>query len=83
MGWLYAIFGLAMDWLLAGYWVSISGYQLAIGWIWPNINTLQDIVIYYSVPKLDMPADNTLDCSVFTRLFAMAGYCPKSINFKT
>ena len=48
---------------------KIFGYWLAIGWLWPKINTLQDIVIYYYVPKLHVAAINTLDCSVFTIFF--------------
>ena len=55
---------LAIGWLLAGY-------RLAIGWLCPTIITLQDIVIYYYVSKLNMDASNTLDCSGFTRYLDM------------
>ena len=66
----------------------MGGYQLAIGWLCPKINTLQDIVIYYNVPKLHMAAINTSDCSEFTRCFyywmAIGWlYVPKSIHLNT
>ena len=37
----------------------LAGYRLAIDWLWPQINTLQDIVIYYCVPRLDIATVNT------------------------
>ena len=53
----------------------------AIGWLCPQINTLQDIVIYYYVPMWAIAAINTLDCSVFTSCFgyqlAIGWLCPK------
>ena len=49
------------------FWQSV-GSQLAIGWLYPNINTLQDIVIYNCVPNVKMDAINTLG-SVFARFF--------------
>ena len=75
---------LVIGWLLAGYW-------LAIGWLYPKINTLPDIVILYYVPKWHMAAITTLGCSAFTRFFGyqltigwlLPGYGPKSIHFKT
>ena len=79
---------LTISWQLAGYrlaigWLS-AGYQQAIGWLWPKINTLQDVVIYY-VPKWHMAAFNTLDCSVFTRFvgfwLAIGWLCTKLIHF--
>ena len=69
MGWLSAIDLLAIGYLLAGHQLA-SGFTrfLAIGWLLPQINTLQEVVIY-DVPKLHMAAINTLGCSVFTRFF--------------
>ena len=56
---------LAIRWLLAGYWLTMA-----------QNNTLQDIGIYYYVPKLHMAAINinTLDCNVFTRFWLLASY---------
>ena len=79
------IYGLGMDWLLAISWL-LTIYRQAISWLWPKINTFEDIVIY-CVPKLHMAASNALHCSVFTRFLAIgwlsAGYGPKSKPFKT
>ena len=72
MGWLWASYGLAMGWVRTAYGLDMD---LAMSWLF---NTLQDLVIYYYVPKLRMAASNTLDCSVFTKLLAIgwlsAGY---------
>ena len=78
ISWLLAIYRLLaigyIGWLLAGYLLAgylSTGYQVHVH-VWPKINTLPDIVIYYMymyVPQLHMAASNTLDCSVFTRLF--------------
>ena len=72
-------------WLQAILWTVVcsqdfclsAGYLLAIGWLWPQINTHQDIDIYYYLPKLHMAASNTLDCSVFTRFWAICWLWPK------
>ena len=53
---------------------KLSHDQLAISWPWYKINIFQDIIIDYYVPKLHMAGNNTLDCSVFTRVLAIAGY---------
>ena len=66
---LYTVVVRSQD-LLAISWLS-AGYQLAIGWLWPQVNTHQDIVIYYYWPKLSMTAINTLDCRVLRRFVAI------------
>ena len=73
MEWLWTGYGLAVGYHSAGHqlaigWIS-AGHWLAFGWPWPKINTLQDTVIYYYVPKWHMAVINPLDCSVFTSYF--------------
>ena len=69
---------------------------LAISWLWPKINALQDtmaqnqyalrhshtgILLQY-VPKMHMATINILDCGVFMRFLGISSG-PKSIHFKT
>ena len=53
-----------LDWSVC---TRFFGYQLAMS----QNNTLQDIVIYCYIPKLNMAASNTLDFSALTRFLDM------------
>ena len=50
---------IAINTLDCSVFMRFFGYRLAISWLCPQTNTLQDIFKYYYVPQLDMSARNT------------------------